>query len=51
MTGTTVILISVTALLLSIFVVYFYDKKLTREIAQHEERMKKKGHFKRHFLK
>ena len=51
MTGTTVILISVTALLLSIFVVYFYDKKLTREIDQHEERMKKKGHFKRHFLK
>ena len=51
MTGTTVILISVTALLLSIFVVYFYDKKLTREIDEHEERMKKKGHFKRHFLK
>jgi len=42
MTGTIVILISVVAILLSIFVVYFYDKKLTKEIIKHEERMKNK---------
>jgi hypothetical protein len=42
MTGTIVILISVIALILSIFVVYFYDKKLTIEIVKHEERMKNK---------
>ena len=42
MIGTIVILISVIALTLSIFLVYFYDKKLTREITQHEERMKNK---------
>ena len=41
-TGTIVILISVIALILSIFVVYFYDKKLTIEIVKHEERMKNK---------
>ena len=51
MTGTTVILISVIALLLSIFAIYFYDKKLTKEITKYEERMKNKGYFKRHFLK
>jgi len=51
MTGTIVILISVIALLLSIIPIYFYDRKLTREISQHEERMKNKGYFKRHFLK
>ena len=41
-TGTIVILISVIALISSIFVVYFYEKKLTREIVKHEERMKNK---------
>ena len=50
-TGTIVILISVIALLLSIFAIYFYDKKLTKEITKYEERMKNKGYFKRHFLK
>jgi len=51
MTGTIVILISVIALVLSIIAIYFYDRKLTREISQYEERMKNKGYFKRHFLK
>jgi uncharacterized membrane protein len=51
MTGTIVIIISVIALLLSIIAIYFYDKKLMREISQYEERMKNKGYFKRHFLK
>ena len=42
MIGTIVIFISVIALISSIFVIYFYDKKLTREIVKHEERMKNK---------
>jgi cell division protein FtsL len=45
MTGTIVIIISVIALLLSIIAIYFYDKKLMREISEYEKKMykKKKG--------
>ncbi|SVB53690.1 uncharacterized protein METZ01_LOCUS206544 [marine metagenome] len=31
--------------------VNWYDKKLVKEIAEHEEKMEKKGLYKRHFIK
>ena len=51
MTATTLIFIVVGLIVCSIIAIYFYDKKLMREISQYEERMKNKGYFKRHFLK
>ena len=51
MTTTILILIIISVIVLGVFAVYFYDKKLIREIEEYEERMKKKGHFKRHFKK
>ena len=49
MTTTILILIIISAIYLGLLGVYFYDKKLVKEIEEYEERMKKKGHFKRHF--
>ena len=51
MTTTILILIIISAISLGVLGVYFYDKKLVKEIKEYEERMKKKGHFKRHFKK
>ena len=42
--------IGVVIVIFGIFV-YYYDKRLMREIAVYEERMKKKGTYKRHFIK
>ena len=49
MTTTILILIIISAISLGVLGVYFYDKKLVKEIKAYEERMQKKGHFKRHF--
>jgi len=45
MTATTLILIVVISLVCSIISIYFYDRKLMREIAKYEKKMykKKKG--------
>ena len=51
MTATILLLIVIFAIVLSVFAIYFYDKKLMKEIAEYEERMKNKGYFKRHFIK
>ena len=50
---TKTILFSIIGFLIIIlgFVIHLYDKKLVKEIAEHEEKMKKKGLFKRHFIK
>lgn len=46
------LLILVLLLLIGCFgVVYFYDKKLVKSIEEYEERLEKKGIFKRHFTK
>jgi len=50
MTVTTLIFIVVMSIVCSIIAIYFYDRKLMREIAEYEKKMKKKGHFKRHFF-
>ena len=49
MTTTILILTIISAISLGVLGVYFYDKKLVKQIEEYEERMKKKGHFKRHF--
>ena len=33
------------------FIIHWYDKKLIKDIAEHEKDMEKKGHYKRHFIK
>ena len=42
MTATILLLIVIFAIILSVFAIYFYDKKLMKEIAEYEERMKNK---------
>ena len=42
--------IGVVIVIFGIFV-YFYDKRLIKEIEIYEEKMKKKGAYKRHFIK
>jgi len=45
MTATTLLLIVVISLVCSIIAIYFYDRKLMREISEYEKKMykKKKG--------
>ena len=45
MTSTTLILIVVVSLVCSIIAIYFYDRKLMKEISKYEKKMykKKKG--------
>ena len=45
MTVTTLILIVIMSIVCSIIAIYFYDRKLMREISKYEKKMKKKGHF------
>ena len=42
MTATTLILIVVVSLVCSIVAIYFYDRKLMREISKYEKKMYKK---------
>ena len=45
MTSTTLILIVVVSLVCSIVAIYFYDRKLMKEISKYEKKMyKKKNH-------
>ena len=50
---TKTILFSIIGSLIIILglVIHWYDKKLIKDIAKHEESMKKKGLYKRHFIK
>ena len=42
MTGTTLILIVAISIVCSIIAIYFYDRKLMREISKYEKKMYKK---------
>ena len=51
MTKTILLSIIIVVIIILGIMVNFYDKKLVKEIAEHEEKMKKKGLYKRHFIK
>ena len=51
MTETTLLILVLLVLVACFGVVYFYDKKLVKSIEEYEERLEKKGIFKRHFTK
>ena len=51
MTETTLLILVVLFLLVCFIGVYFYDKKLVKEIEEYEKRLEKKGILKRHFSK
>ena len=51
MTETTLLLLVLLFLAGCFGVVYFYDRKLVKSIEEYEERLEKKGIFKRHFTK
>ena len=51
MTEITLILLVLLLLVGCFGVVYFYDRKLVKSIEEYEERLEKKGIFKRHFTK
>ena len=46
MTATTLILIVVISIVCSIIAIYFYDRKLMREISEYEKKMYKKKYIK-----
>ena len=51
MTETSLLLLILFLLVCSFVGVYYYDKKLVREITEYEKRLDKKGILKRHFSK
>ena len=51
MTEITLLLLVLLFLVACFGVVYFYDRKLVKSIEEYEERVEKKGIFKRHFTK
>ena len=51
MTELTLLLLVLLLLVGCFGVVYFYDRKLVKSIEEYEERLEKKGIFKRHFTK
>ena len=51
MTEITLLLLVLLLLVGCFGVVYFYDRKLVKSIEEYEERLEKKGIFKRHFTK
>ena len=51
MTELTLLLLVLLLLVGCFGVVYFYDRKLVKSIDEYEERLEKKGIFKRHFTK
>tara|TARA_Y100001970_G_scaffold291886_1_gene430840 strand:+ start:542 stop:706 length:165 start_codon:yes stop_codon:yes gene_type:complete len=51
MTETTLIILVLLFLLGCFLGVYFYDKKLVKQIREYENRLEKKGILKRHFSK
>ena len=51
MTEITLLLLVLLFLIACFGVVYFYDRRLVKSIEEYEERLEKKGIFKRHFTK
>ena len=51
MTKITLLLLVLLLLVGCFGVVYFYDRRLVKSIEEYEERLEKKGIFKRHFTK
>ena len=51
MTETTLLVLVLLFLVGCFFVVYYYDRKLVKAIAEYEKRMDEKGILKRHFSK
>ena len=51
MTETTLLILALFFLAACFLGVYFYDKKLVRQIDEYEKRLEKKGILKRHFSK
>ena len=45
------LIILIAFIVLLIFIIHIYDKYLVKEIDLYEERLVKKGIFKRHFIK
>ena len=51
MSGTTLLIVILSFLILLIICIHIYDRHLVKEIKIYEERLEKKGIFKRHFIK
>jgi len=51
MTEVTLLVIVIVFIVLLIAFIHFYDRYLVKEIDLYEERLVKKGIFKRHFIK
>ena len=51
MSEITLLIILIVFIVLLIFIIHIYDKYLVKEIDLYEERLLKKGIFKRHFIK
>ena len=51
MSEITLFILIGTFILFLILAIYFYDKKLVKQIKSYEKRLETKGIFKRHFIK
>ncbi len=51
MTETTLLILMLLFLVVCLLAIYFYDKKLVKNIAEYEQRLEDKGILKRHFSK
>ena len=51
MTETTLLVLVLLFLVGCFFVVYYYDRKIVKDIAEYEKRLDEKGILKRHFSK
>ena len=51
MTEVTLLAIVIVFIVLLIAIIHFYDRYLVKEIDLYEEKLVKKGIFKRHFIK
>ena len=51
MTETTLLVLVLLFLVFAFFIVYYYDRKIVKNIAEYEQRLEKKGILKRHFSK
>ena len=47
----SLLILIVVFIILLIAIIHFYDRHLVKEINSYEERLEKKGIFKRHFIK
>ena len=51
MSEISLLILIVVFIILLIAIIHFYDRHLVKEINLYEERLEKKGIFKRHFIK